>query len=442
VIAGGPGAVPGGCVRDASHQSATERLCAIPATGLLGATGIAASPDGRNVYVVSLDSDAVVALARTSNGRLHPIVEPSQRSCVQAPDRGPCATHAAGLGGVDAVAVSRDGRNVYAGSLDSAAVVAFSRSAGGLLRPVSGRGGCVQGVPVAPGAGGRCAQSDGALEGVTSLAISPDGRFVYALSSASVAGGDSLVTLRRDPHSGALSPVPDKHGGCVVPLGSRTCRIHAAGLRGASGIAISPDGRNAYVTGQFSSAVIALSRNRYTGTLMPLHGVGGCVEDSVALPAGGDARCAIAAPGLGGARALTVSADERFVYVAAFDPGGVAVLARNPATGALAAPTGPGGCLTPTGSDPPPGCAAVDGLRGATAIALAPSGRAIYVATTTGNSVLRIDRDPVSGQLGAAGPPHPVSGLNAPSGMALTRDGRNLYLASPIDATLLSLTAG
>jgi sugar lactone lactonase YvrE len=121
----------------------------------------------------------------------------------------------------------------------------------------------------------------------------------------------------------------------------------------------------------------------------------------------------------------------------------VVVLARNPTTGALAAQTGPGSCLMPSGSGtPPPDCAAVDGLRGATAIALAPSGRAIYVATTTGNSVLRIDRDPASGQLGAAGPPHAVSGLNAPSGMALTRDGRNLYLASPVDDTLQSLTAG
>jgi sugar lactone lactonase YvrE len=189
--------------------------------------------------------------------------------------------------------------------------------------------------------------------------------------------------------------------------------------------------------------VIALSRNRYTGTLKPLHGVGGCVDDNVTLPASGDARCAVTAPSLGGARALAVSADERFVYVAAFDPGGIAVLARDPTTGALAAQTGPGNCLVPTSpAPPPPDCAAVDGLRGATAIALAPSGRALYVATTMGNSVLRIDRDPVSGHLGAAGPPHPVSGLNAPSGMALTPDGRDLYLASPIDDTLLSLTTG
>jgi sugar lactone lactonase YvrE len=85
---------------------------------------------------------------------------------------------------------------------------------------------------------------------------------------------------------------------------------------------------------------------------------------------------------------------------------------------------------------------AADGLRGATAVALAPGGAALYVATTTGNAVLRVDRDPGTGQLGAVAPSHQIDGLNAPAGMALAGDGRNLYLASPIDDTVLSLMAG
>jgi hypothetical protein len=40
------------------------------------------------------------------------------------------------------------------------------------------------------------------------------------------------------------------------------------------------------------------------------------------------------------------------------------------------------------------------------------------------------------------GPSHQIGGLNAPTGMALAPDGHNLYLASAIDDTLLSLTTG
>jgi DNA-binding beta-propeller fold protein YncE len=388
-------------------------------------------------------SDAIVAMRRSSSGALHPVAAPSSRSCVAAPEHRVCAQRASGLGGADTVVVSPDGRNVYAGSLDSAAVVAFGRTPGGLLVPLRGRGACVQGNAVAPGDGGRCVLKSRAMQAVSSVAISPDGRFVYALSFGTSVDADSLVTLRRDPRSGALSEVPEAHGGCVVPLGNRSCRIHAAGLRGASDILVTADGRFVYAAGELSSAVVALGRNRHTGTLSPLHGSGGCAQDEATPPASGDARCVVLAPGLGGAKALAVSSDGRFVYVASFDPGGVAVLLRNPTTGTLGPLPGPGACLTPAGPDPAPaGCVAADGLRGATAIALAPGGASVYVATTTGNAVLRIDRDPVSGHLGAVAPSHEISGLNAPTGMALAPNGHSLYLASPIDDTVLSLTAG
>jgi DNA-binding beta-propeller fold protein YncE len=443
LLAAGPGAVPGGCLGDASGQGTSEPQCGNRAAGLLGATAAAASPDGRSIYVASMDSDALVALRRSASGALHPVLAPSSRSCVAAPEHSICAQRAAGLGGADAVVVSPDGRNVYAGSLDSATVVAFGRTPGGLLVPLRGRGGCVQGNAVAPGDGGRCVLHSRAMQAVSSLAMSPDGRFVYALSFGTSAAADSLVTLRRDPRTGALSEVSEAHGGCVVPLGNGTCRIHAAGLRGASDIVVTADGRFVYVTGELSSAVVALSRNRHTGTISPLHGSGGCAEDIAIPPASGDGRCVVLVPGLGGAKALAISPDGRFVYVASFDPGGVAVLARNPATGTLGPLTGPGACLTPAGPDPAPaGCTAADSLRGATAVALAPGGGALYVAATTGNAVLRIDRDPGTGLLGALAPSHQIDGLNAPAGMALAPDGRNLYLASPIDNTVLSLMAG
>jgi 6-phosphogluconolactonase (cycloisomerase 2 family) len=441
VVAGGVGDVPDGCLRDNSPSSAADPTCGTPVSALLGAAGLAFA--GRDLYVASMDSDSVVALRRSADASLHPVVEPSSGACVAAPEHPFCAQRASGMDGADAVAVSRDRRNVYVGSLDSAAVVAFARTAGGRLIPLRGRGACIQGNAVFAGAGGSCVLHAAAMQGVSSVAISPDGHFVYALSSGTSEGADSLVTLRRDPRHGQLSAVPPKRGGCVVPLGNGTCKVHAAGLRGASQVMLSPDGRFAYVAGELSSAVVALKRNARTGTLTPLHGSGNCAQDTIALPPAGDGRCVVRAPGLGGAKSIAMSPDGRFVYVASFDPGGVAVLARDPASGTLGPVSGQGACLVPTGSDPPPaGCVTVDGLRGATAIAVAPDGRSIYVATTTGDSVLRIDRDPASGLLSAVAQTHAIASFNAPASMLLTPDGRNLYLASSINDSVLALTTG
>ena len=466
LVAGGAGAVPGGCLRDNSPLSAADSSCGLPVAGLMGATALAAG--GRDVYVAAMDSDAVVALRADAGGALHPVSTPSSASCVAAPEHAICNQRASGLDGADAAAVSADGRNVYVGSLDSAAVVAFARTRGGRLIPLRGRGACVQGNPVTPGAGGGCLLHDGAMQGVSSVAVSPDGRFVYALSAGTSADADSLVTLRRDPRHGNLAPVPAAHGGCVVPLGNHSCKVHAAGLRGATHIVLSQDGRFAYVAGELSSAVVAFRRDAHSGALKPLHGSGGCAQDTIAPPAPGDARCVVLAPGLGGAKSIALSSDGKLVYVASFDPGGIAVLARDPNTGTLgplpgtASPapgttappggtTGPTGptppapsttaCLVPAGPDPPPaGCAQLDGLRGASAVALFPDGRTLYVATTTGDALLRIALDPTTGLLGAAAPTHPIGSFDAPAAL-IAPFARSLYLASPIDDSVLALTA-
>jgi 6-phosphogluconolactonase (cycloisomerase 2 family) len=340
------------------------------------------------------------------------------------------------------VAISPDGRNVYVGSLDSAAVVAFARGAGGGLDPLHGRGGCVQGRPLSSDAGPSCLEH-AALNAVASVAVSPDGRSVYALSYGSGALEDSLVALTRDRRTGRLAPVPAGRGGCVVPLGSKRCPVHAAGLRGASAVAVSPDGRFVYVASQLSSAVVAFVRNRATGGLRPVAGAGGCVQDAGTPPPSGDIGCAVKSPALRGARSLALSADGRFAYIASFDPGAVAVLVRNRSTGTLAPLQGSGACLVPTGGSAPTegACGKVDGLRGAGAVALAPSGRSLYIATISGNSLLRVDRDPVGGGLGASAPMHSIDGLSAPSDLAVPADGRNIYLVSPIDDTVLSLAA-
>ena len=100
------------------------------------ATRVAISPDGKNVYVASSRSDAIAIFRRDARtGTL------TQRAgaagCIAARGAGGCAS-ARALNGPNSVAVSADGRNVYATSLVSDAVAVFRRDrATGALTPGS-----------------------------------------------------------------------------------------------------------------------------------------------------------------------------------------------------------------------------------------------------------------------------------------------------------------
>lgn len=86
--------------------------------GLDGPKSVAVSPDGRHVYVVSLDGSLAVFERHAASGRLREI-----ETYWNGRD---------GVVGLDdpiAVVVSQDGENVYAVSADPPAVVAFTRDA-------------------------------------------------------------------------------------------------------------------------------------------------------------------------------------------------------------------------------------------------------------------------------------------------------------------------
>jgi 6-phosphogluconolactonase (cycloisomerase 2 family) len=429
----------GGCLHDPTFEPSVLAACPASATGLTGADALAFSADGASVYVAGEDS--VVALARDRvTGALRPALTPSARACVSGEARAGCAVSDAALSGADAIATSPDGRFVYVGALNSASVLALALSPAGRLVPLSRRTGaffgCVAGEPIDTDVRAPCAARVDALHGVTALAISPDGRYVYAVSGGLGAGEDSIVTLERDPASGGLRPLAGQ-GGCVESLPGRGCRA-LPGLEGASAIVISPDGRFVYVASQLSGAVRAFARDRRTGALTPLYGRGGCISSGGQL-AFGDAPCGVHASALAGARSLALSPDGRELYVAAFAPGAVAVLDRNPASGRLA-PT-VGGCLEAL-----PDAACPSGapfLRGAAAVSVAASGRAVYVASEGANSLVELSRDPGDGALTlAAGGPTTVDTLNAPAALALSPGGQDVYIASPFDDGVAGFTTG
>ncbi len=242
------------------------------------------------------------------------------------------------------------------------------------------------------------------------------------------------MALQIEPRSGALRPLPSG-GGCWQSLPGSDCPT-VAGLEGASAIAISPDGRFVYVASEVSGAVRGFTRNGSTGALTPLYGDGGCVSSG--NYADMDKSCELKVPQLGGARSLALSPDGRELYVAAFSPGAVVTLGRNPSTGRLLAL--PPNCLQAQADSSCPTGRTL--LRGAAALALAPDGRVLYVLAEGADTLVELLRDPAEGTLTLSGET-PVANdpLSGPVAIALSPSGQNVYMASPFDNGVAALMA-
>jgi DNA-binding beta-propeller fold protein YncE len=92
---------------------------------MLGPEGIDVAPDGRSVYVASFETGAIDVLARNAKGAVRQL--PGNAGCVARKQVQGCAAGRA-LAGVDSVAVSPDGRNVYSTAFESNAVDVFRRN--------------------------------------------------------------------------------------------------------------------------------------------------------------------------------------------------------------------------------------------------------------------------------------------------------------------------
>ena len=348
--------------------------------------------------------------------------------CVQAGTPERCSA-GRGLRGADFVTVSRDDRFVYAVSFDAISI--FERAGpGGRLAQLADAAGCLDDGKASTQQEG-CATTRGTYfaEG-TMLALSPDGRNAYLAHAAGVA------TFARDRATGALSQLPGM-AGCTLPTRTSTC-AHARGIQAPQHVAVSPDGRNVYVAAFNSAAVAVFSRDRTTGALSQPPGRAGCV--SVRRDEG----CA-RGRALFGAQQLAIGQDGRNVYLAA--QGGLSAFARDTQTGGLRQLPGRSGCLGPARW----GCAVVRRQgQEAFSVALGPSGRDLYVGSTTcggppvgicSGSVTTFKRDRRTGALsrlrGRAGCTSERGERGCATGRALafvhslavSRDGRSVYAA-------------
>jgi len=332
------------------------------AIGLGGPNSVAVSPDGRFVYATARDSGSVAAFHRKrSSGAL--VQLPPGSGCVSGLPLPGCAAGRA-LVGPDVVVVSPDGENLYVGSFFGNAVATFARAKNGTLFQAEGQQGCIAEAisGCAPGI------ALGAPEG---LAISPDGTSLYVGSALS----NAVAVLSRDgAEGGALSQASDGTG-CIVNQELAGCTAGVQ-LAGANAVATAPAGRDVYVTSLFSNSVTAFSRSA-AGVLTQKPGTGACLI--FLRSAGCSFGRAMVAP-----EGLAVSPDGASVYAAAFRTGAIDVLDRERESGVVRQKPGRAGCLA---SSRVPGCTRARALAGVSSIAVSPDGANVYATAFGSNAV-------------------------------------------------------
>lgn len=413
--------------------------------GLSIVAGVAVSRDGKNVYATgNFPGGIAVFLRNAFTGGL--VQLSGSHGCIvnaAGSDVADCDNTGRGLSRARAIAVSPDGRHVYAtATFADSGLAAFARDPEqlGALVQLSGSDGCINETGADGCAIGR------ALGFPIGVAVSPDGRHVYAAA----AGSSAIVVFARDKTTGRLTQLPDPDG-CLVDASAPItgCTNTARALSGPESVAISRDGRSVYAVSLSSAAITVFARDKTTGKLAQLPGPAGCVVDAAGAPIAG---CDQSARGLAGAGSVAVSKDGRNVYVAADGADAVTTFARDKHTGALTQLTGADGCIVDGASAAIAGCdsggKALSGAghSGGTDLAVSPDGRSVYVAALFSNAVAAFSRDARTGKLtqlagsdacvsndGNGGLCSDGKGLRSAGSVAVGANGRSVYVGSELD---------
>jgi DNA-binding beta-propeller fold protein YncE len=411
---------PSGCLVDRSQPSGgCSRVRALhgPAP-FLGSHAVAISPDGRNVYVASSRSNAIAVFTR--NARTGKLTQHSGAAgCIAARGADGCAT-AVGLGAPNSVAVSADGRNVYATSLASNAVVVLARnSSTGALRQLGNGTGCIVNAATSGCTTGR------ALDGPDIVAVSGDGRNVYVGAFA----GSALAVFSRDTSTGALTQSADPTG-CFVNTPTAGCTTGLA-LASPEGVVVSADGTNVYVAAPGSNAIDVFSRNTSTGALTQ------ATEDTGCIASGALTGCSLGVQ-LSGADAVAVSPNDASVYVTSLVSNSLTAFSRT-STGKLTQLSGTSACVINVLAV---GCSLGRQLAGPEGLAVSPDDASVYAVAFTSGALDVLNRNAVSGAVtqkprapgclvrGAVPGCTPGRGLLGASSVAVSPDGKNVYSAA------------
>jgi len=296
------------------------------------------SPNTMHVYVAGQADDAIAIFQRATGG-----VDTGRLTFLDSVADGPTIQ---GIAGISALALAPDGKFLYATGATSSAVAVFDRNR------LVGSLDFIQVLADGDLDGG--ATIDG-LSSAAAIAVSPalgDGH-VYVASP----DDDAIAVFARDPFSGLLS--------FVETVANDAAGI--TGLAGVSALALSPDGVHLYAAGELENSVVVLSREPVSGVLTFVERV----EDGVN-----------GVDGLARASSVALSPDGAHVYVTGRNDHALAVFSRNAGTGELT--------FLEAQVD---GAAPVDGLRGASSVAVGPAGRFVYATGFLDDAVAVFDRD-------------------------------------------------
>lgn len=344
-------------------------------TGLDGAYGVAASPDGAQIYVSNFSAGTLTQFNRTqSNGKVS-LAKTYTGS---------------NLTGARKVAVSPDGKQVYVTASIANSLTIYERNlvTGELTqKTIHTNNGIVHG-----------------LTGAHGLAVSPDGRNIYVASITE----DALVQFVRNAND---------------TVGFKNYRVSTTDLEGAHGVAVSPDGKQVYVVGYPNSSTGSLAvynRNLLDGSLTHVK----TWHDNDLLFFNN-------LDGLAGAHAVSVSPDNRYIYVAGLHDNAITAFNRDPVTGF------PYYIRTYKNG--------VDGqaLGGITSPVFSADGRHLFTTSITDKALGVYDRDAETGLLtfiesfkrdAILGTPK----LDSVNEVIVSPEGTNLYAVAGLDDSLVS----
>ena len=311
-----------------------------------------------------------------------------------------CEIGLCGLGAARHIAVSADGSQLFVtGDTDNAAVtfVEVDKNAGTLRRLNLY----------------RALNIDG-LAGASALALSPDNSLLFITAATD----NALSVWRVDAVAGTLGQTDlheDGEGGID-------------GLDTPSDLAVSPDGRLVFVVSEGDDAlsVWQVDAEASTPTI---------TQSALYKNGSDDIDC------LDGASALALSPDGSLLFVAAATDDALSVWRVNATDGTLE--------LAETYKNGAPG---INGLDGASNLALSPDGRLLFAASETGDalSVWQVDADastPIITQSALyfdddgtaalpAGADAEFDGLDGASDITLSSDGNLLFVTARIDDAL------
>lgn len=339
--------------------------------GLNGVGSLAISPDGSHLYAGGSFDDKIAVFSRNSTTGALTFVE------VKTDNNGGIN----GLDGISYLIVSTDGEQVYAAAINDISVAIFARN--------TTTGALVFNDVLIDG------ENDvNGLSGVSGLALSPNGRYLYAAAQFD----NALTTLDRDTLTGELDYSQSRFEGDG----------EADGLSEAQDVAISPDGKHVYVANGSGIELSVFRRDDAQEKLLFVevhsdnqNGVHGLLSTS----------------------SVTVSPDGKFVYTTGSIDDAVSVFSRNATTGVLT--------FVEAKFD---GLAGINGLNGASFVLMSPDSAHVYVAGSDEDAIVVFSRNIVTGkitfveyaQTGVGG----VTLLDNPKGLAISPDGKYLYATS------------